>query len=119
MTYKAIVLDESAQFASYVQYPSNPARITYGSLPMAKSKDVINTKESPRVVSDSGQVRMGSASPAFPPVRGGPANTSDTEKMRIGSASPAFPPVRGGPANTSDTGKMRMGSASPAFPPVR
>jgi hypothetical protein len=27
-------------------------------------------------------------------VRGGLANTSDTGKIRIGSSSPAFPPVR-------------------------
>jgi hypothetical protein len=38
-------------------------------------------------------VRIGSASPAFPPARG-PAATSDTVKVRIGSMSPAFPPVR-------------------------
>ena len=62
---------------------------------MAKSKEVVSVKEeSPTVISDSGRVRIGSSSPAFPPVRGGPANTSDTGKIRIGSSSPAFPPVR-------------------------
>jgi hypothetical protein len=39
--------------------------------------------------------------------------------VRIGSVSPAFPPVRGRPANSSDTGKVRIGSVSPAFPPTR
>jgi hypothetical protein len=53
----------------------------------------VSAKESPTVTSDSGRVRMGSSSPAFPPARGGPANTSDTGKIRIGSSSPAFPPV--------------------------
>jgi hypothetical protein len=61
---------------------------------MVKSKDAISTKESPTVISDSGRVRIGSASPAFPPVRGTPANTSDAGTIRMGSASPAFPPVR-------------------------
>jgi hypothetical protein len=61
---------------------------------MAKSKDAISTKESPTVISDGGRVRIGSVSPAFPPVRGRPPNTSDTGKVRIGSVSPAFPPVR-------------------------
>jgi hypothetical protein len=46
-------------------------------------------------------------------------NISDNGKVRIGSFSPAFPPVRGRPANTSDTGKIRIGSFSPAFPPAR
>jgi hypothetical protein len=91
---RLLVLDESYRFASYVQRLGNPARITYGSFPMAKSKDVVSTKERPTVISDSKRVRIGSASPAFPPVRGRPANTSDTGKIRIGSASPAFPPVR-------------------------
>ena len=91
---KTLVLDESRRFASYVHHPGNPARITYGSFPMAKSKDVVSTKESPTVISDSGRVRIGNSSPAFPPARGGPANTGDAGKIRIGSVSPAFPPVR-------------------------
>jgi hypothetical protein len=90
---KTLVLDESRRFASYVHHLGNPARITYGSFPMAKSKDAISTKESPTIISDSGRIRIGSMSPAFPPARG-PAATSDTVKVRIGSMSPAFPPVR-------------------------
>lgn len=62
---------------------------------MAKVKDSqVRTKESPAVISDGGRVRIGAASPPFPPVRGGPANTSDTRKVRIGNASPAFPPLQ-------------------------
>jgi hypothetical protein len=82
-----------------------------------KKTNGIDVREIPTVISDSEKVRIGSASPAFPPARGGPANTGDT-KVRIGSASPAFPPARGGPENTGDT-KVRIGSASPAFPPAR
>jgi hypothetical protein len=64
-------------------------------LPMAKAKDSqMSAKESPAVISDSGRVRIGDASPAFPPARGALANTSDTGRIRIGDASPAFPPLR-------------------------
>ena len=58
---------------------------------MAKAKNVTAKKNS-AITSDSGRVRIGATSPAFAPVRGGPANTSDTGKVRIGNASPAFPP---------------------------
>ena len=62
---------------------------------MANVKDrQLSTKENPTVISDSGRVRIGSVSPAFPPTRGRPANTSDTGKIRMGSVSPAFPPAR-------------------------
>ena len=62
---------------------------------MAKAKDShVSTKETPAAVSDSGRVRIGNSSPAFPPARGGPANTSDTGKIRIGNTSPPFPPVK-------------------------
>ena len=61
---------------------------------MANVKGIsASTEESPLVISDSGRVRIGSASPAFPPARG-PANTNDSGKVRMGTASPAFPPVR-------------------------
>ena len=87
-------------------------------LAMANVKGIsVGSKENPNAISDSGRVRIGSVSPAFPPVRT-PANTSDTGKVRVGSVSPAFPPARG-PANTSDAGKVHVGSVSPAFPPVR
>jgi hypothetical protein len=57
---------------------------------MNKSSDDVRDK--PTVISDSGRIRIGNMSPAFPPVRG-PA-TSDTGKVRIGNMSPAFPPLR-------------------------
>jgi hypothetical protein len=64
-------------------------------LPMVNAKDgQVSAKESHAVISDSGRVRMGSSSPAFPPARGGPANTSDTGTIRIGNTSPAFPALR-------------------------
>jgi len=61
---------------------------------MAKSKDVISAKESPAVISDSGRVRIGNTSPAFPPARSKPVNTNDSGNVRIGNTSPAFPPVQ-------------------------
>ena len=62
---------------------------------MAKVKDShVSTKETPAAVSDSGRVRIGNSSPAFPPVRGRPSNISDTGKVRVGNTSPAFPPVQ-------------------------
>jgi hypothetical protein len=63
---------------------------------MANVKDSrqLSAKESPTVISDSGRLRIGNLSPAFPPVRGKPANISDTGKVRIGNLSPAFPPLR-------------------------
>jgi hypothetical protein len=78
-------------------------------------KEAIDVREIPTVISDSGQIRIGSASPAFPPARGRPTNR--TEEVRIGSVSPAFPPVRGRPTNRTE--KVRIGSVSPAFPPER
>jgi hypothetical protein len=74
-----------------------------------------------RDISDSGRVRIGDFTPAFPPpVRGRPADTSDSGKVRIGDFSPAFPPpVRGTPSNTKDSGKVRIGDFSPAFPSLR
>jgi hypothetical protein len=77
-----------------------------------------NTKENRTVITDSGRVRIGNTSPAFPPARSKPAKVSDTGKVRIGNTSPAFPPARSKPAKVSDTGKVRIGNTSPAFPPV-
>jgi hypothetical protein len=60
----------------------------------------IDVRESPAVnsdtvISDSGKVRMGAVSPAFPPpVRGTPGNVSDKGDVRMGAFSPAFPPPR-------------------------
>ena len=52
-----------------------------------------SAKENPTVISDSGRIRIGSVSPAFPPVRGS-VTTCDAGKVRIGSLSPDFPPLR-------------------------
>jgi hypothetical protein len=52
------------------------------------------SSDSPALISDSGRVRIGNSSPAFPPVRGRPTNISDTGKVRIGNSSPAFPPLQ-------------------------
>ena len=61
---------------------------------MAKSKDGVSAKKNPTVISDSGRVRIGNSSPAFPPARSKPANISDAGNVRIGNSSPAFPPVQ-------------------------
>jgi hypothetical protein len=90
---KIVVLDESEKFASDVWRLSNIARLPM-ELPMANANGNVSTKQSPAVISDSGRVRIGSSSPAFPPVRGRPTNIRDTGKIRIGSSSPAFPPVQ-------------------------
>jgi len=42
-------------------------------------------------IKDDGTVRMGYATPAFPPVRAEPAGVTDDGKVRIGYATPAFP----------------------------
>jgi hypothetical protein len=54
-----------------------------------------STVNSDTGISDSGKVRMGAFSPAFPPpVRGTPNNISDKREVRMGAFSPAFPPAR-------------------------
>jgi hypothetical protein len=59
-------------------------------------KGTVDVREiSPAVISDGGKLRLGSMSPALPPVRVA-ATKSETAKVRIGSVSPAFPPVRAG-----------------------
>jgi hypothetical protein len=114
---KIVVLDDSERFASDVWCLSNIARL-HMEFPMANAKHSnVSTKESPAFISDSGRVRIGNTSPAFPPVRSSSTNISDSGKMRIGNTSPAFPPMRGRPANISDAEKVRIGNATPAFPP--
>ena len=55
----------------------------------------VDVREIPAVISDSGKVRVGNFSPAFPPpVRGTPAHVSDSGKVRVGNFTPAFPPLR-------------------------
>jgi len=54
-----------------------------------------DVREIPPVISDSGKIRIGAFSPAFPPpVRGTPRNISDKGDVRMGAFSPAFPPLR-------------------------
>lgn len=59
---------------------------------MANVKGISLTKENP-VISDSGRVRIGNASPAFPMmpplVRGRPVIISDIGEVRIREFSPA------------------------------
>jgi hypothetical protein len=45
--------------------------------------------------------------------------TEDTGTVRMGFLSPAFPPARSAPAQVADDGKVRTGFLSPAFPPTR
>jgi hypothetical protein len=47
----------------------------------------------PAVISDSGKVRMGNFTPAFPPVRRELPNINDNGKVRMGNFTPAFPPL--------------------------
>jgi hypothetical protein len=54
----------------------------------------IDVRETPAVIADSGKIRIGDVSPAFPPARGRPGNISDTGKVRIGDLSPSFAPPR-------------------------
>ena len=54
---------------------------------------------------DGGQVRLGTTSPTFPPLRRAPAIAADTGKVRLGMTSPAFPPARRAPAIAADTGE--------------
>ena len=56
--------------------------------------DRIDLRETPTVISDSGQLRIGSLSPAFPPARSTGTDLKDTGKVRIGSLSPAFAATR-------------------------
>ena len=43
----------------------------------------------------------------------------DTGKVRMGVLSPAFPPIHSEPPSVADDGKVRIGVLSPAFPPAR
>jgi len=61
---------------------------------MERFMSKLAVRENPAVISDSGKIRIGAASPAFPPARGKPANAIDSGKMRIGDMSPPFAPSR-------------------------
>ena len=45
-------------------------------------------------ISNGGTVRIGTATPMFPPVRIAPPKVADREQVRIGTATPSFPPIR-------------------------
>jgi hypothetical protein len=51
---------------------------------------ISDSRNSATVIFDSGKVRAGALSPAFPPTRRAPANGCES-KVRIGALSPAFP----------------------------
>jgi hypothetical protein len=55
---------------------------------------IFDSNHSTTVIFDSGKVRAGALTPAFPPTRSAPAKTGDTSKVRIGALSPAFPTDR-------------------------
>ena len=55
---------------------------------------ISDTRDSPTVIFDSGKVRAGALSPAFPPTRSASTKAGDTSKVRIGALSPAFPTDR-------------------------
>jgi hypothetical protein len=58
-------------------------------------KEIGTVKITTPAISDNGNVRMGFASPAFPPVHAAaPANVIDNGRVRTGFATPAFPPAR-------------------------
>jgi len=48
-----------------------------------------------------------------------PPSIADSGKVRVGNISPAFPPVVPTPTKVADSGKMQIGNISPAFPPRR
>jgi hypothetical protein len=57
-------------------------------------KEIGIVKIPPLTIRDDGNVRMGFATPAFPPVDAAPPNVIDNGKVRTGFATPAFPPLR-------------------------
>ena len=58
------------------------------------ASDISDNHRSTTVIFDSGTVRAGALSPAFPLTRRTTAQAGDTSKVRIGALSPAFPTVR-------------------------
>jgi hypothetical protein len=54
-----------------------------------RAEKVVNTRHP--ATEDNGNVRMGTLSPSFPPVRDKPANLADTGRLRMGTLSPTFP----------------------------
>jgi len=55
-------------------------------------KEISIVKIPTPTIKDNGRVRMGYATPPFPPAQ--PPNLIDDHKVRIGFATPAFPPAR-------------------------
>jgi len=67
----------------------------YMEITMAATVKEINTVKIPsRTIKDDGRVRLGFATPAFPPVDATPPDVIDSGKVRTGFATPAFPPAR-------------------------
>ena len=57
-------------------------------------KEIRIVKLAPFTIKDDGKVKMGFATPAFPPIQAAPGNVIDNGKVRTGFATPAFPPLR-------------------------
>jgi len=53
----------------------------------------VGSKPSP-ATKDNAKIRSGLTGSRFPPVCAEPANLADSGRMRVGAMSPAFPPVR-------------------------
>ena len=84
----------------------------------SRSHEVLAVVSDSRDVSDSGKVRIGNFSPAFPPARGAPAQVSDSGKVRVGNFTPAFPPSMVSPTLVTP-GKVKVGNYTPLFPAPR
>jgi hypothetical protein len=54
-------------------------------------KEISAVKIPTPAIKDEGTVRIGFASPAFPPVHAELARVADNGRVRIGFATPAFP----------------------------
>jgi hypothetical protein len=80
---------------------------------MSRTDTFNSLKIATPAIADTGTVRMGAMTPAFPAVR--PADGTTDTKVRLGAMTPAFPPVRIVPGESRDSGKVRMGAMTPAF----
>ena len=57
-------------------------------------KEISTVKIPAPTIKDDGKVRMGYATPPFPPVRSKPEKVADGGKVRSGYMTPAFPAAR-------------------------
>ena len=75
-------------------YPCHLAGLNVGENLEATVKEISTVKIPTPTIKDDGRVRMGYATPPFPPGRAEPENVADGGKVRLGLTSPLFPPVR-------------------------